>query len=37
MANETDTMNNWIGHDLVDEAGSKIGRIDDIYVDEDTN
>lgn len=26
----------WIGHDLVDEASNKIGRIDDVYVDEDT-
>lgn len=36
----TDTMQQeirgWIGRDLVEEDGSKIGRIDDIYVDEAT-
>src|SRR5947209_5788234 len=26
----------WIGHDLVDEAGHKIGSITDVYVDGDT-
>lgn len=37
----TDTTNAsdlraWIGHDLVDDDGDRIGRIEDIYVDEDT-
>src|SRR3954452_10007838 len=26
----------WIGHDLVDEEGSKIGRIEEVYIDDDT-
>jgi uncharacterized protein (TIGR02271 family) len=30
------TLRSWIGHDLVDESGDKIGRIDDVYVDNDT-
>jgi len=29
-------LSGWIGHDLIDEGGHKIGRIDDIYVDEQT-
>jgi uncharacterized protein (TIGR02271 family) len=29
-------LSGWIGHDLIDEGGSTIGRIDDIYVDEET-
>jgi uncharacterized protein (TIGR02271 family) len=28
------SLRSWIGHDLIDEGGNKIGRIDDIYVDE---
>jgi len=34
---EKQTLRQWIGHDLVDDSGHKIGRIDDVYVDEDTN
>jgi uncharacterized protein (TIGR02271 family) len=29
-------LRGWIGHDLVDDDGDRIGRIDDVYVDEDT-
>jgi hypothetical protein len=29
-------LRGWIGHDLVDEEGHKIGRIDDLYADEMT-
>jgi len=30
------TLRSWIDHDLVDESGTKIGRIDDVYADTDT-
>jgi len=36
MDGTTKDLTGWIGHDLVGEDGSKIGRIEDIYVDEQT-
>ena len=32
----TQQLRGWIGRNLVDDAGDKIGRIEDIYMDEDT-
>lgn len=37
MATETQTMAAWIGHDLIEEDGSKIGRIENVYVDVDSS
>jgi len=31
------TLQRWIGHDLIDENGQKIGRIDEVYTDQETN
>jgi uncharacterized protein (TIGR02271 family) len=33
---QEENLRGWIGHDLVDEQGSKIGRIDEVYVDHRT-
>jgi len=31
------TLQRWIGHDLIDETGHKIGRIEEVYTDQETN
>lgn len=36
MDDNATQLRQWIGHDLIDEEGAKIGRIEDVYVDENT-
>ncbi len=37
MATSTTDLSGWIGRDVTDSSGDKIGKIDAIYVDEQTN
>jgi uncharacterized protein (TIGR02271 family) len=37
MTHTTEEMRGWIGHNVVDAEGNKIGRIDNLYVDEQTD
>jgi uncharacterized protein (TIGR02271 family) len=32
--NDTQVIRQWIGHDLADEGGHKIGRVEEVYVDD---